>query len=156
MFFKNHQSNTLSQAGSSGGESEESMRPGGASARGSNALDSLDFAAANTVCVHSVFRVCLQRVFTACSQCSCASLAEGTLCADLTWGGDTACCDALTQVVVCGFGPVGQTVASMLTSSSWVAAETETSWVGFDLDPGRVREARKRGEWGVTGVVDGC
>mmetsp|Transcript_11488 Transcript_11488/g.19501 ORF Transcript_11488/g.19501 Transcript_11488/m.19501 type:complete len:382 (+) Transcript_11488:1-1146(+) len=72
------------------------MRPGGASARGSNALDSLDFAAANTV-------------------------------------------------VVCGFGPVGQTVASMLTSSSWVAAETETSWVGFDLDPGRVREARKRG-----------
>jgi hypothetical protein len=51
--------------------------------------------------------------------------------------GEVAEYGAANAVVVCGFGPVGQTVASMLTAPSTVG-ETETSWLAFDLDPNRV------------------
>ena len=50
---------------------------------------------------------------------------------------------AANSVVVCGFGPVGQTVASMLVAPE-VTAQIETSWVAFDLDPVRVKAARSR------------
>jgi hypothetical protein len=56
---------------------------------------------------------------------------------------DNADFGAANSVVVCGFGPVGQTVASMLVAPE-VTAEIEASWVAFDLDPARVKEARKR------------
>jgi hypothetical protein len=62
---------------------------------------------------------------------------------DRQGGIDDADFAAASSVVMCGFGPVGQTVASMLVAPE-VASEIEASWVAFDLDPARVKEARKR------------
>ena len=57
-------------------------------------------------------------------------------------GTETSLWSADGRVVICGFGPTGQTVASLLGAP---AAGGRHEWLAFDLSPSRVAEARARG-----------
>jgi len=48
-------------------------------------------------------------------------------------------------VVICGFGPIGQTVGSLLSSQYLKDESLRIDYVAFDLNPDRVEEGSKRG-----------
>lgn len=48
-------------------------------------------------------------------------------------------------VVICGFGPVGQIVSTLITSPAVGSALGKLEYVAFDLNPKRVTESRSRG-----------
>jgi len=53
--------------------------------------------------------------------------------------------DTRSPVVLCGFGPVGQTVASLFASPDLQEVDGGIPFVAFDKDPARVTESRQRG-----------
>eukprot|EP00611_Tribonema_gayanum_P026044 TRINITY_DN609_c0_g1_i1.p1 TRINITY_DN609_c0_g1~~TRINITY_DN609_c0_g1_i1.p1 ORF type:complete len:849 (-),score=251.85 TRINITY_DN609_c0_g1_i1:287-2530(-) len=49
------------------------------------------------------------------------------------------------MVVICGFGPVGQIVGSLISSPTVSNALNNAKFIAFDLNPKRVSESRKKG-----------
>jgi TrkA-N domain len=48
-------------------------------------------------------------------------------------------------VVICGFGPVGQIVASLISAPAVSGATNGLEFIAFDLNPKRVSESRAKG-----------
>jgi hypothetical protein len=48
-------------------------------------------------------------------------------------------------VVICGFGPVGQIVATLISSPAVGDAMQGLKFIAFDLNPKRVSESRAKG-----------
>ena len=53
--------------------------------------------------------------------------------------------DGRDLVVICGFGPVGQIVATLISSPAVSDAMSGLKFIAFDLNPKRVSESRAKG-----------